>query len=557
MKFSSMKLLSMKYIAHVLTVIVASVLVASCGNDGNEKLQQAMQVLDERPDSALALVTDIDPSELKADSLKALYYLVKASVHKASESSMAADSLVRFSFEYYRNRDINRFVRSADLYALHRFWAGDGKGSLELLDSMAALSDIPDSLMIRLLRTRIGVGGAEFDCRRNIGYIKRLQELDKDSANQIEYKYQLCENYQFTSDGDSALTIIDELIDYARNNRLGEDQFKYEYEKAGILEELGRYEESNFRVDYILEHAPHNSAIPYLRFWKALNYFNMGDFARSGHELAMADSCAKGLADVDNNYYESFAGPLREFLEYMRKGSIRLTQLATLNNTQRDQFNRMESIRRDTEQDALRQENRALILKAQNERKTAIIIIVLLAAIIIGLAAIWNIQKRKRKTIEAEERAETLEKLIKEMSASDSTSNAQEALRRAMLQQLGIIKMVAETPTEQNREMLRKISSIESDTNGALVDWKNVYDIIDNLYSGFYSRLHESHGDVLTDKEEQIIVLMMAGFSTKEISVITTQTTATIYVRKSSVRKKLGVAEKEDIVAFLRREPSV
>lgn len=552
-----MKLLSIKYIAHVLTVIVASVLVASCGNDGNEKLQQAMQVLDERPDSALALVTDIDPSELKADSLKALYYLVKASVHKASESSMAADSLVRFSFEYYRNRDINRFVRSADLYALHRFWAGDGKGSLELLDSMAALSDIPDSLMIRLLRTRIGVGGAEFDCRRNIGYIKRLQELDKDSANQIEYKYQLCENYQYTSDCDSALTIIDELIDYARSNRLGEDLFKYEYEKAGILEELGRYDESNLRVDYIFEHAPHNSAIPYLRFWKALNYFNMGDFARSGHELAMADSCAKGLADVDNNYYESFAGPLREFLEYRRKGSIRLTQLATFNNTQRDQFNRMESIRRDTEQDALRQENRALILKAQNERKTAIIIIVLLAAIIIGLVAIWNIQKRKRKTIEAEERAETLEKLIKEMSTSDSTSNAQEALRRAMLQQLGIIKMVAETPTEQNREMLRKISSIESDTNGALVDWKNVYDIIDNLYSGFYSRLHESHGDVLTDKEEQIIVLMMAGFSTKEISVITTQTTATIYVRKSSVRKKLGVAEKEDIVAFLRHEASV
>ena len=50
---------------------------------------------------------------------------------------------------------------------------------------------------------------------------------------------------------------------------------------------------------------------------------------------------------------------------------------------------------------------------------------------------------------------------------------------------------------------------------------------------------------------------MIAGFSTKEISVITSQTTATIYVRKSSVRKKLGVPEKEDIVAFLRHEASV
>ncbi|WP_304471398.1 LuxR C-terminal-related transcriptional regulator [uncultured Duncaniella sp.] len=61
----------------------------------------------------------------------------------------------------------------------------------------------------------------------------------------------------------------------------------------------------------------------------------------------------------------------------------------------------------------------------------------------------------------------------------------------------------------------------------------------------------------MTEKEEQIIVLMIAGFSTKEISVITSQTTATIYVRKSSVRKKLGVPEKEDIVAFLRHEASV
>ncbi|MDE6769623.1 MAG: LuxR C-terminal-related transcriptional regulator, partial [Muribaculaceae bacterium] len=60
------------------------------------------------------------------------------------------------------------------------------------------------------------------------------------------------------------------------------------------------------------------------------------------------------------------------------------------------------------------------------------------------------------------------------------------------------------------------------------------------------------YGDLLTPKEEQIIVLMMAGFSTKEISVITCQTASTIYVRKSSIRKKVGVPEKEDIMAFLR-----
>ena len=126
-----------------------------------------------------------------------------------------------------------------------------------------------------------------------------------------------------------------------------------------------------------------------------------------------------------------------------------------------------------------------------------------------------------------------------------------------MLRQLGIIRMVAETPTEQNRELLRKISAIDGETNGGLVDWEKVFGMIDSLYSGFYSQLHHQYGDILTPKEQQIIVMMIAGFSTKEISVITGQTTATIYVRKSSIRKKLGVPEKEDIVAFLRQRPEV
>lgn len=65
-------------------------------------------------------------------------------------------------------------------------------------------------------------------------------------------------------------------------------------------------------------------------------------------------------------------------------------------------------------------------------------------------------------------------------------------LHAVMLRQLGIIRMVAEAPTEQNRKILRKISSIEGETNGELVDWANVFDIIDNLYSGFYGKLHDS-----------------------------------------------------------------
>ncbi len=116
--------------------------------------------------------------------------------------------------------------------------------------------------------------------------------------------------------------------------------------------------------------------------------------------------------------------------------------------------------------------------------------------------------------------------------------------------------MVAETPTEENREMLRKISSVDNVSNGSLINWPNVYEIVDNLHFGFYTKLHSRYGDIISEKEEQAIVLLAAGFSAKEISVVSSQSAASVYVRKSSVKKKLGVPEKVDVIAFLREELS-
>lgn len=201
------------------------------------------------------------------------------------------------------------------------------------------------------------------------------------------------------------------------------------------------------------------------------------------------------------------------------------------------------------------QQNRALALKAESEHKTVVILIIGIVALLVVAGAFWIIITRRQRERENEERIEALQKMVDEYksapSAQECEINDSSALRSVMLKQLGIIKMVAETPTEQNREMLRKISSIDGETKGELVDWENVFKIIDNLYSGFYSTLHSRHGDVLSPKEEQIIVLMVAGFSTKEISVITGHTTSTIYVRKTSIRKKLVIPEKEDIVGYL------
>ena len=365
--------------------------------------------------------------------------------------------------------------------------------------------------------------------------------------------------YEYAEKLDSALLLSEELIDYARSHKWGDKQFMFELEQAQILGEMGRTDESNRVVEGIFEKSsPDNGAADYLHIQLAMNALNSGNLSLATKELAIADSFAVEFRKEDETYYRSYSNLLRTMIDFKQNGKMKLGHVNGINNRQQERYNRAKASQWESERSALQQQSRALALKTESQHKTVVILVIALFALIIIASAVWIIRQRRLRERENEERAEALQKMVDELKSEPAPMQAEvhtpEALRRAMLQQLGIIKMVAETPTERNREMLRKISSIESDTDGELVNWNNVFELINTLYAGFYDRLQASFGDVLTPKEKQIIVLMIAGFSTKEISVITGQTTSTIYVRKSSIRKKLGIPEKEDIVTFLREK---
>lgn len=544
----------------MIAFVVLTTLSCSRSNSNqNKQLDEIETLIVSDKDSAMSMMEAIDPSELTVDSIRAKYHYLKAWGHMRQNRSMVADSLITFAYEFYRGKDVVKDMRSGSALAWYKFWVGDTDGAITMLDSLISLPKIPDSLMVQTLRIRSLLGASEYQGAQLIPIVKRLIELESDTLRKIEAKYVLVSTYENAEKLDSALSLTDEILDYCRKNNLGELNFKMMIERAQILTELGRYNESNQDIDYIFQHAGEkNGAADYLHMSYALNALNMGDIALASKEIALADSLANQLRPFKDAYYRSFSSLIHTMIDFKQSGRLRLKHVYGLNNRQQERFNRMEASQWESERAALKEQSRALTLKAESQHKTVIILVIALISVLMLAGAALIIRQRRQRELENEERAEALQKMIDELKSIPSTPTSEDktpaALRRAMLQQLGIIKMVAETPTEQNREMLRKISSIESDTNGELVNWANVFEVIDNLYSGFYEKLHKEYGNTLTLKEEQIIVLMLAGFSTKEISVITSQTTSTIYVRKSSIRKKLGVPEKEDIVTFLREK---
>lgn len=547
----------MRGFIYVLGAVVV-LCVASCSKSMSHdtSLDKAEQLMRSNPDSALAILESIDHADIKADSLKAKLYYLKAYGHMSRNRSMIADSLISFAHNYYRGKDIVKDMRSGLALAWYKFWIGDTSGSIAMLDSLAELHDVPDSLMAQTLRIRVLLGASEYQGQQIIPLAKRLYQLETDSLRRIEAKYMLMGGYLYAGMVDSALNIETELIDYARRHKLGDWEFQFAVERAQLLSEAGREDESDSLIGEIFRKAgPENGGADLLHFQYALNALNRGDVSSAVSHIAIADSLADKMRGDDDPYFRSYSNMLHAMVDLKRTGRVKLIQITGLNNRQTERFNRMKASQWESERGALNQQNRALALKAESRQKTVIILVVSIFALIILGCSAWIIRVRRQRERDNEERIEALQKMVDEYRATpmqDPGTTDSSALRGAMLKQLGIIKMVAETPTEQNREMLRKISAIDGETNGELVDWGKVFEMIDNLYSGFYSKLHRQYGEHLTPKEEQIIVLMVAGFSTKEISVITGQTTSTIYVRKSSIRKKLGVPEKEDIVEFLK-----
>ena len=549
----------MRNLIYLLAVILAFA-VSSCSKSSSRhdrEISDAEDVMWSNADSALRMLEAIDPSELAADSSRAKYHYLVAYGHMRCNRSMIGDSLVSYAHGYYRGKDVIRDIRSGMAFAWYKFWVGDTPGAMAMLDSLAGLPNVPDSIMVQTLRTRVLLGAAEYQGRELVPLAKRLESLEIDSLRKIEAKYMLLTGYEYAGELDSALYILNELVDYARKNKWGDKHFQFKIERAQLLTEQGRNAESDALIDEIFRKAgPDNGAAYLLHFQYAINALNCGDTARALSHLAIADSLAVRLRGEDDAYFRSYSNLIHAIIDFKQTGRIKLTHINALNNRQSERYNRMKASQWESERGALHQQNRALTLKAESEHKTVVILIIGIVELLVVAGAFWVVITRRQRERENEERIEALQKMVDEYKSAPIAAQGPEikdssALRSVMLKQLGIIKMVAETPTEQNREMLRKISSIDGETNGELVDWVNVYKIIDNLYSGFHTTLHTRYGDVLSPKEEQIIVLMVAGFSTKEISVITGQTTSTIYVRKSSIRKKLGMPEKDDIVGFL------
>lgn len=538
----------------VLPALLCMVALASCDGGAQRKLEEARLLLAERPDSAGVLLREIDYSDFNTDSLRAKYILVKAMANTRTGRSLITDTLLNEAGEYYYNAgDTTNWVLASMMLAGHDFFRGEPSQAIGRMDNMLVRVSDPGLLWdISLRRIEFSWGAQDYE--GVIAHADRMLNNTNVAHEKLRFATLKAAALSMLGRDAESAALADSIC---RSDFLPEKyspewaDFMTDY--AELIDLAGRSREAIAVMDELREHCPSPHPAEELSRTVSLAQFyaNAGDAvtAKSYLDCIELDSIASS--------FEPYAsvGMLKTALQFKMTGRFpsnlmhRVTKRIDL-HYRYAQFDRQTAIESVMELNADKYE-----LKLQKQRLWMAVIAAVLVLTIVSAMVYVLLRRRRHRMIEAEERAETLALMLSE--ARDAGAENPK-LKAAMLRQLGILKAFAGTPTPQSRDALMKISRVGADDGDvdALVNWTGFYQMTDELYDGFYSQVVKLHPGEFSDKELQIIMLLKSGFSTKEIGVLTEQSSATIYVRKTAIRKKLHTPPDGDFIAQLEAETS-
>ncbi|MCM1094238.1 MAG: hypothetical protein NC421_09805 [Lachnospiraceae bacterium] len=531
------------------------VFFSGCGDSLSEKLTTARQIATERPDSAYVILREIDFNAIDIDSLKAKYILTRALTNLRIGRSLITDTLLNDAADYYISiGDTANWTLASQMLSGYDFMRGDTEAAHRRLADMIPRIKSQELLWdtyIHLLEVAIN------SKRYSDAYDYADWLLTHTNIPDQILRFTTAKGAAQYMQGnfDEAINICDSIISTGIIDRVGRKAAMDFYEEyAEMLDGAGH----SSKAIEILDHAYDNTQ-PLNNVNKVIRRVSLAQFYANTGNTAKAKELLDSInIDGTQSIVEIYAtiGMLKAAIEFKESGHFPSELMHQITKNMHLNFQLSQIDRQTAMESVIELSEDKTDLQLQKQRLWLLIFGILLVVIIGGTAIYIILNRRKQRLIDAEERIETLDRMLKEVKHPDKTDK-ETILKRMVLQQMGIIKRFASTPTAQNEEALRKIADTgltNNSSNGQLVDWDTLYTLVDELFDGFHDKLIKRYPDFFTDKEIQLICLLQADFSTKEIAFLTGQSSASVYVRKSTIRKKLGTAENGDFMAQIKAE---
>ena len=551
---------------------MALCLMVSCSvRRDRERIDTAEELLYSSRDTAELLIRQVERLERLDDEHLAKYWFVICDLHANSMQSLSEDSMICWASEYYRTQweeehgDARHMILSGLDEAMYFWWNGDKARTQEVLQRQKKYADeVAEQSgehlwQVIVLRVSAEIAMRDYDYEHVREYTETLIGLDNGKAihlDEVERVYNALAIVYFSlGEYDKMEKCFEKAIAQAADSAFIVNVVRRNY--ADLLGEIGQTDRAIKMLEDLTEEYRQADSWLQVESLYSLSrlWLNKGDKQRAERYMREVEELFakyKESAEFDPAAEAAFLAH-RQVLEYAQKGSYHCFPLVQYHNhwSETDYIRYRVAEAKERSIRDLRERNLYLTISRQRQM---LFIVVLLFAGMGAILLIWGLsRRRKRLLLEKEEEIETLRGIINKGQSDQvpSTKEADGNVRKLMLQQLGVIKTIAGTPTEANQQLLARLMALNETTANALIDWSSIYQTIDLVYDGFYTRLRDQYKDVLNEKELQLCCLLKADFSTKEINMLTRQSLQTIYQRKTQVRQKLSLAEAEDIITAI------
>ena len=553
----------MKIIIRFLYLFCLQSLLSCSVRNEQKTLAITDSLLTTRPDSALKLLDEMGNVGQMSEAGVMHYAWNHAMAHYLMGISLVEDSLVSHVVDYYRQQgDVAKLLDGYLLKASYLQWTRQDRAALKELEEGIKIAHEQSNAgkWAQLVEQKVLLlnhsGNYAKAAKTAQMVLNGHYSLDRNMRGRLLYALGISLSHVGDMASDSCFKeSISLSMEGGEEEKAAERILSY----ADVLAARGDYVQSNRYLFHCQRFVPKYADSSAIYVSLANNYINLHQLDSAQIYLGRAETNNRGVrwTKQGNLSHKASIEQLRNILNF---GSGKPVSSHAFQHY----CDSVTTVMIENENLSLRRLEARNRLQAANyelhrSRLLMLLGVVLLFLVLLGGIglAYWLYRRKYQRLAEAEERIGILTDMLDKAQQLPSTERGDEndevLFRKVLLQQLGIIRLVASTPTQQNQALLKRISAIsggEIPTHDLLV-WPDLYPVIDRLYNLFYTRLMHHYGNLLTEKETQICCLLCAGFSTKEISVVTQQTSATIYVRKTSIRKKIGVPEGEDIIAFI------
>ncbi|MBR1716833.1 MAG: hypothetical protein IJ718_04330 [Paludibacteraceae bacterium] len=544
-------------------------LMSACANGDVQRVQKAEELLTVNRDSAMAVLREVVCPDRLPEESKALYWFCVADIRANTMQSLSEDSMICWAAQYFRNRWLQNgayedYMMKAGMEEAFYWWWNDDKEKAQqvLQRQQQYAAEIAEKKgehiwEVILLRISAELAMRDYDYERVRDYTEALIRLGDEKAihlDEVARVYNgMAITYFYLGEYDKMEESFEKAIAQTSDSAFVVNVVRRNY--ADLLGEIGQTDRAIKMLEDLTEEYRQADSWLQVESLYSLSrlWLNKGDKQRAERYMREVEELFakyKESAEFDPAAEAAFLAH-RQVLEYAQKGSYHCFPLVQYHNhwSETDYIRYRVAEAKERSIRDLKERNLYLTISRQRQM---LFIVVLLFAGMGAILLIWGLSRRRQRLLlEKEEEIETLKGIINDVRRDDVRCTKEVDVRKLMLQQLGVIKTIAGTPTEANQQLLARLMALNEETANALIDWSSIYQTIDLVYDGFYTRLRDKYKDVLNEKELQLCCLLKADFSTKEINMLTRQSLQTIYQRKTQVRQKLNLAEAEDITKIL------